>query len=336
MDKLREIFWTAVSVPVMIGFAGYATINDKMKVAEDRRTGASNGVDDRVESTTRIKIDGLENEIFAPIPTQQDLKWSEDFYQARNIVQEIKKTVRLEQHWRTWFLINRPARHTSMPGSHDCWGFDGNSRLREALGATFMHDNVTAAYYFLKFAETKPTTCFNLDGSVDDFIRDSELRGLCYNALPGAVKEGADKIVRLLLASGGSCDAAHNFDGTIRTARAYESIASYQKDAILAAVRNERFDYLDLFLEKGMNSREFLDAYRENIVLKKDRLFGDEGLFAEQRADFMKWLDKSGLADAAFKAEVAALESAEQQRRKNAPLGPLPKGPGPGGPKRIF
>lgn len=317
--KIKELFDNAATVAVLTTYALAGLAADEIQGVRDRWSGAGNGVDAKVESTDRIKIDGLENEIAVPVPSREDLKWARGFYNTASlhVADAIGESIRKEQHWRTWFLINRPSRHSHVPLSHGGYGFRGNLDLTHCFARACANDNVTAAYYFLKFAEQKPTFHRSTDGAVTGEMRDREVRYLALDALPRAAKSGAGRVVALLV---NTLCAVPDAGGRNTD---YHS-RQHREDAVMGAAEAGRTDYLDLFLSKGLiEAQLFLTAYEKAFTDPTDGrgMTGrNEYLGSERRKVLADWIAAKNLADASFPAKAAALEARAAALKAN----PLP------------
>lgn len=316
--KLQEPFGNAATFVVLTAFTLGGLAADRFSGHWTRLSGAGNGVDAKAESTGRIRIDGLEGQIVLPEPTREDLKWARRYYHADSfqLAEALTETVSEEQHWRTWFLINRPSRRSHIPLSHGGYGFRGNLDLTHCFARACGNDNITAAYYFLKFAEKKPTAHFSMDGTVTEEIRDKEVRHLALDILPRAVRTGAVRIVSLLANTLAAIPAGS------RAVDAYR-----WQEAVMGAAESGRTEYLDLFLSKGLiASQDILDAHEKAFTDPTDgRMTGrKECLGSEGRKVLADWIVAKNLADDSFPAKAEALEARAAALKAN-PLPPRPR-----------
>lgn len=255
----------------------------------------SNGVNPDLSGQDPF-LKGLEKDVVIPAPTEEDIRWSKKFRAAHSgeISEALQEAIGEGKNWRVQFLINRPARGSLMPYSHATYGFNSGSGFAyfDAWVTALKNDNVTAGYLLMKESQA---------AKKGDKHAKEAMQCNAINMLRSAASTQSSRNVLLLVNIAGSLDK----DDRV--------LQSYLQESVLAAVQKGRFDYLDLFKERGMTDDLLKSAYADASF---NGIFSSTGplLSAKQRESFLGWMKRAGVADETFVAKAAELEAAETAR----------------------
>lgn len=256
------------------------------------------GIPPRTAASPAVNIEGLEDKIKVPQPTADDRRWAQKLRRATtsSIGTALGGAIAANQNWRVWYLLNRPQRKsTGIISAPEDLGFKGNrDAVAEGLAKAAEHNNVTAAYLLLKYAEenhknpgaahTPPLQC-TADG------------------LESAAGKKGPEVFQLLARS-----LATLLDPDMQAGSA--KLIDYQdrlKKSAIAAAAQGNTAHLDALADTGLlQGAQMVDAFMKSFETEthypdlKDP--GPAG-----RETFLSWLSRRGIVDAGFAEEAQAV-----------------------------
>jgi hypothetical protein len=250
-----------------------------------------------VESSPAVNVGGLEKKISVPEPTREDRRWAQRLRNASagDIADALHKAIENGMNWRVWYLINRPARQvrnwlTLGLGGKKALGFDGEEQVGKGMAKAAEHDNVTAAYLLLKFAEKNPVTETAAAADTPCEACNFARRAI----LDAAARPGSD--VFTLVAQSAVMTQGEPADGI-----------SLLKQAALRAAGEGRFGHIDAMVDNGLlSSRHCVEAFMESFSC--DKLQDGKVFTPLARRELLSWMLGRGIVDDVFADEAAAME----------------------------
>ncbi|MDE1151953.1 MAG: hypothetical protein PW788_05380 [Micavibrio sp.] len=262
-----------------------------------------NGVTSAAETSPYVNIEGVEKKISVPQPTAEDRKWARKLRNASTnaIGSALGTAIASNQNWRVWYLLNRPQRKSGgviLPEKDH--GFKGNTDVADGIAKAAEHNNVTAAYLLLKYAEKNHTAT----AAGADKAR-TEVQHYTVNGLENAAnKNGADVFMLLAKTLTTLVDASMHPTGNSAPVD-YQSVL--KKSAIRAGAAGNAA-HLDSMLNNGLlNGQQMVEAFMTSFDYKKTYA-AQADLTPGERANFLGWLVKRGIVDQTFADEAQAVD----------------------------
>ncbi|HYD19365.1 MAG TPA: hypothetical protein VEF76_12890 [Patescibacteria group bacterium] len=268
-----------------------------------------NGISPEAETSPYINIEGLEGKIKVPAPTDADRQWAKKAKNATSdaVHKALGGAIAAGQNWRVWYLLNRPLKSVrTVFGRVKQQGFDGAKSLAAGIENAAAHNNVTAAYLLLKYAEFKKR---EEQASEDrpqprDIVRDEVQQQSVAGLIRTADLPGRD--VFALLAKTFSASLAGDLDP-----RAPEPVTAYQRVMMETAIRagaEGNQAHLDAMLENRLlTPLQFVQAYMESFFFT--RLYGgSDDITGNERAKYLDWLSSRMIVDHTFVEEAKTVE----------------------------
>ncbi len=265
-----------------------------------------NGLSADAETSPLVNIEGMEGKISVPAPTADDRKWAKKLRNATtaNIGSALGSAIASNQNWRVWYLLNRPQRKSGgIVTSEKSHGFAGKGEVSEGISKAAEHNNVTAAYLLLKYAE-------KIQGSANGSAPDSkkaraEVQQVTMSGLESAAnKSGSDVFTLLARTFAALTDKDMHAEGPA-VLMDYKNVL--KKSAVVAgAAGNEA--HLDSMIGSGLLSgRDMVDAYMQSFDFAKN--FSEPlELTPKERNTFLGWMFRRGIVDQVFAAEAQAVD----------------------------
>jgi hypothetical protein len=262
-----------------------------------KRQKRDNDVSPEIESSPYVKVEGLEKKISVPEATREDRRWAKRLKNATSgdVAKALISAIETGQNWRVWYLVNRPLRYGGkLLGKVKRLGFDGEGRVKDGLAKAAEHDNVTAAYLLLKYAEKNRTACIDPKQTPRDEIDFYARNGM----LEAAQQPGSD--VFTLLAKTFSALTREPPKSLFRLADDLEIM----KQAAVRAGAQGNEAHLDAMLNNNLlTPLQFVEAYMASFADDDGESIG-----VQKRRPFMAWLLRRGIVDQTFSDEAAMVE----------------------------
>ncbi len=271
-----------------------------------KRFKQDNGISPEVETSPYVNVEGLEGKIKVPEPTKDDRKWSKKLKNATSaaVTAALKTAIEEGKNWRVWFLLNRPLKEAKefLFVTLKEKGFGGGGAVQAGLDHAAEHNNVTAAYLLLKYAEKNQTT---MVAGGNDPVREELTHYAATSLQAAADKPGSD--VYALLAK--TFSTLH--DKQVHPGVSF-AITDYQvamKEAAIRAAAEGHTGHLDAMLDNCLlTPQQFVEAYMASYFFEKN--YGDkkEVTPAERKA-LLDWLQTKGIVDQIFVDEAGMVET---------------------------
>ncbi len=266
-----------------------------------KRFKQDNGVTADAETSPLVNIEGMEGKISVPAPTKDDRKWAKKLRNATtaNIGSALGSAIASNQNWRVWYLLNRPQfKSGGIVTTEKSHGFGGKVEVEDGIAKAAEHNNVTAAYLLLKYAEK------NQDAGAGKKARE-EVQHVTVTGLESAANKSGNDVFTLLARTLVALTDKDMHAAGPAELLDYKSVL--KKSAIRAgAAGNEA--HLDSMINSGLLSgRDMVDAYMQSFDFAKNFSEPVE-LTPKERNTFLNWMFRSGIVDQVFAAEAQAVD----------------------------
>lgn len=277
-----------------------------------KRFRKDNGVTPDVETSAYINAEGLEDKIHVPSPTKDDKRWAKKLKDATAdaVTGALKGAIEEGRNWRVWYLLNRPYKTAKeyFVGATKKMGFDGESALPAGIEHAAKHNNVTAAYLLLKYAEKNSDILMGREDDEDkpvDPVREQLNRFAMAGLQNAADKPGGD--VFALLAQ--TFSTLHDKDMHPAAPLTIVDYKETMKQAAIKAGAQGNEAHLDAMLQNRLLTPEqFVEAFMGSFYYEK--LYdGAKPVTATERHGFLDWLTSRGIVDQTFADEALMVET---------------------------
>lgn len=288
-----------------------------------RRFKQDNGIAAEVETSPYINVEGLEGKIRVGEPSKDDKKWARRMKDATsaNVTQALDAAIAEGNNWRVWYLLNRPLREEKEVFFITIRekGFGAEGAIEAGLASAAQHNNVTAAYLLLKFAERSETEKQEKEADKPQAGNDSIVRDRVAQYAVSALHDAADKPgsdVFALLAR--TFTTLHDKE---MHPEAPATVLDYQlvmKEAAVRAASEGHTGHLDALLENRLLCpQQFVDAYMDSFNFEQ-KLGGAPEIAPKGRKELLEWMAEKGIVDHIFIDEAKMVETRMTDAQKFA------------------
>lgn len=277
-----------------------------------KRFRKDNGVTPDVETSAYINAEGLEDKIHVPSPTKDDKRWAKKVKDATADVVStaLKGAIEEGRNWRVWYLLNRPYKTAKeyFVGATKKHGFDAGTEMEAVIEKAAQHNNVTAAYLLLKYAEKNSDILMGKTDDEDkpvDPVREQLNRFAMAGLQNAADKPGGD--VFALLAQ--TFSTLHDKDMHPAAPFAIVDYQAMMKQAAVKAGAQGNEAHLDAMLQNRLlKPEQFVEAFMSTYFYEKI-YEGEKSVTAQERHGFLDWLTSRGIVDQTFADEALMVET---------------------------
>lgn len=279
-----------------------------------KRFRRDNGVAPGVETSPYVNAEGLEDKIVVPAPTKEDRRWARKVKDATadGVTQAMQAAIAEGRNWRVWYLLNRPLKSAKefYVGARKKLGFDGAAAVGEGLEKAAQHNNVTAAYLLLKYAEKNAAILAPQAGpeAEHDPVR-AQVSHYAMAALQNAAAKPGSDVFALLAQTFSTLN-----DREMHPA-APHAIVDYQamlKQAAVKAGAQGNEGHLDAMLKNGLlTPLQLVEAFMGTLDVS-----GERPVTPQERKGFLDWLASRGIVDQVFADEAAMVETRIEDARR--------------------